>query len=126
MTLPVHGKLVSEPFELCGLCAQAPRKVILRRLHNFGWHWDNFLAPRSPARTRALHYSSISAGKLLEIVPWQVVLAIYMLSVMVADSTLRQRGQWQQVPCSGSDARCSSFNPSNLPPHTDPHGMLHI
>ena len=48
MALPAHGKLVSEPFELCGLCAQALRKVILRRLHNSRRKWGHFSGPRLP------------------------------------------------------------------------------
>ena len=126
MNLPVHGKLVSEPFELCGLCAQALRKVILRRLHDSRGKWGHFSGPPLPfpypcpllflhlsrntprvlsVAGRPCHSHALGDGRRYDSTPaWAMAVGAR---------------QWFERP------RLTSFNLSNLPQHTEPHAMSH-
>ena len=59
MVLPVHAELVSRVRAFCGLCDDAPRKVILSRLHRLHLAWGclspSTLARHAPCARLLLH-----------------------------------------------------------------------
>jgi hypothetical protein len=74
------------------------------------WRGDSWHAPHCCILTRVLNLLNPQTAGMMETVPGQVVHSILVHFAGVANTTLQRRGQWEEVPGSGSSARTSLFN----------------